>query len=59
MTHGIDVLTFSLSTGCASAGGHFNPHGKEHGAPTDENRLVNLIIKEVMDDLFVLFAFAL
>eukprot|EP01083_Nonionella_stella_P084876 235051_1 len=27
-----------LSDGCKSCAGHFNPHGKEHGAPTDENR---------------------
>jgi hypothetical protein len=24
--------------GCTSSGGHFNPHGKTHGSPTDEER---------------------
>ncbi|KAF8752624.1 Superoxide dismutase [Rhizoctonia solani] len=27
-----------LSGGCASAGGHFNPFSKQHGAPTDAER---------------------
>ncbi|XP_019419259.1 PREDICTED: superoxide dismutase [Cu-Zn]-like [Lupinus angustifolius] len=37
--HGFHVHALGDTTnGCLSTGPHYNPNGKEHGAPEDENR---------------------
>jgi len=49
--HGFHVHeSGELKTSCMDAKGHFNPHNKDHGAPTDDNRHVGDLGNIIADE---------
>lgn len=57
--HAINICEYGdLSNGCKSIGNHFNPDNKNHGRPTDEDRVINyyiIIKKKIKKFLYKLF----
>ncbi|CAN0019369.1 unnamed protein product [Discosporangium mesarthrocarpum] len=54
--HGLHVHVFGdFSEGLVSAGGIFNPFGKNHGAPDDEDRMVGDLGESLTYDVTQIF----